>query len=559
MTKDVKMGLKYDKVLRDIYEEMTEKNRSVGLGSSWWGQYDLIMGPMFVTPKKSQFVESVEFLHSRGDVEDKYDQDLYNSFLNDFGTHYVSSAIVGGIARMFSFVEQEYSESKSRHFQKSQMSLSFEMEKAKLLDLDWKVEELSEKLDKEFLKNSNTKSYFTPVPVNNISVPWDNWLNETLVNPAIVNMTLRHISDLVYEKRYKYVRIHLEKTLNYYLKNGEYPTMIESDQKLAKLSSESEEIDWIPGLDLVGGGFDAATLSPKRNIFRRKDPKIWEHPISHMKWKVPSGFYVIDNPSSLKVFATRTFRNMTDFLMQTTFTTHEKSGGVLGFGAKTTNTHYQDIYHKYYEQRLDLLLLLRQIRWFSLSVPLIGVDLGDEFLDLVVNNLPKNYEENKEYFREVIRNYGTHFISDADLGGLMWIETWLHSCIFERFSESWVIENVKRNYYAVTNKKESEYHTKSVQKLQRYINSTFQVFKGGSEQLPLEKWKEWIPTLKYTPSAIEKTVVPLYDLFNKGSKHYVLLKRAISDYLQEAELEKQKKISEMSKVPYVEPAICRDQ
>lgn len=32
---------------------------------------------------------------------------------------------------------------------------------------------------------------------------------------------------------------------------------------------------------------------------------------------------------------------------------------------------------------------------------------------------------------------------------------------------------------------------------------------GGTDSIPLDKWEEWIPTIKYNPKALNRKLLPL--------------------------------------------------
>lgn len=140
-----------------------------------------------------------------------------------YGTHYVTSVIVGGTAFMYTFVNTSYSSSQSIEKVSEQISFNFQYKKA---SLSGNVNSSSyyEKLSKEFLKNSNDVTEFHPsVKSEQNESEWSVWVSQAWQQPVAINRTLSSITDLVSD--YPNVQAHLQKTIDYYLQFNKYPTL----------------------------------------------------------------------------------------------------------------------------------------------------------------------------------------------------------------------------------------------------------------------------------------------------------------------------------------------
>lgn len=118
------------------------------------------------------FNESVNLLLSEGrNPSTESQQQLYNEFVQAYGTFYVSNAIVGGMAHLYTFVGENYHRSYS--YQETTMSISLTAQyKGVSFQAGIQTEAIYQRISESFKLNSDTMSVFQPpvASVNNQSL-----------------------------------------------------------------------------------------------------------------------------------------------------------------------------------------------------------------------------------------------------------------------------------------------------------------------------------------------------------------------------------------------------
>jgi len=128
--------------------------------------------------------------------------------------------------------------------------------------------------------------------------------------PIVINRTLSHIANLI--RTNAQVQQHLRRTVDFYLNNGFLPTLAElnSRQKIARLlSPPSTPVGPIPGLDVVGCGFDSLTLQSRScilDISNSSENESWTDPYNQtLSYSLPNGFFATNTPESLTIVSYR--------------------------------------------------------------------------------------------------------------------------------------------------------------------------------------------------------------------------------------------------------------
>jgi hypothetical protein len=170
----------------------------------------------------------LKYLNGRGTPSKDSDQIIYNQVIKTYGTHYVTSVIVGGSIFTYTFLNQSYAKSTSYQKQEEQIRISVEVGKLKLSG-DRKWTDLEQTLSEDFKKNSRAINDFHPTVAEvEGKTPWNVWLEKASQQPVVVNRTLSRMSDLLID--YPVVQTHLQKTIDFYVRTGDLPKTLQEVQ-----------------------------------------------------------------------------------------------------------------------------------------------------------------------------------------------------------------------------------------------------------------------------------------------------------------------------------------
>lgn len=150
-------------------------------------------------------------------------QTIFNGVINSFGTHYVTSVIVGAQASSYTFLSNSYHTATAYRKMEEQISIKFQIDKLNLGG-DHNTGNLENSLTEDFKKNSKNHIVFHP-PVKDVAnkPQWNAWLDTASQQPVVVNRTLARLSDLFSDS--PLVQTHLQKTIDYYVLHGITPTL----------------------------------------------------------------------------------------------------------------------------------------------------------------------------------------------------------------------------------------------------------------------------------------------------------------------------------------------
>ena len=180
---------------------------------------------IFVDRLHKQFARSLDALNAIGTPVTDAHQRLYKQVVQSFGTHYVSSVIVGGTIFMYTFLANEYHSVSSYRKMEEQISFQFQFEKLKLSG-DIQATSIEQKISEDFKKNSQAITVYHPtVAASDGQLLWNIWLEKAALQPVVVNRTVAPIYDLVYD--YPTVQNHLKKTVEFYIMNDRHAETLE--------------------------------------------------------------------------------------------------------------------------------------------------------------------------------------------------------------------------------------------------------------------------------------------------------------------------------------------
>lgn len=214
----------YQRELEQFYEAINTKNQAIGVSQSWWGMYSITLAPPFLLTYNKFFTMALETLNNQAKiVTTDSQQTLYNQVLKSFGTHYVSSVIMGGKVSMYTKVNSSFHKEVDYSKLTEQVSFGFRY-KLLTFQMDESAEEIRKHFIEDFEKNSEMETHFTPSPqpAQNQS-EWNAWEEQTLKSPQVINSTFAPISDLAF--KFPEVKTHLQKTIDYYMAHGDVPTI----------------------------------------------------------------------------------------------------------------------------------------------------------------------------------------------------------------------------------------------------------------------------------------------------------------------------------------------
>ena len=137
------------------------------------------------------------------------------------------------------------------------------------------------------------------------------WTKKTSKEPVVINRTLAHIANLIRDD--EQVQDHLRRTVDFYLKNGFFPSLadLRSPRSFVRrrISPPVKPIGLLPGLDVVGCGYDLFTLHSRSCILdtsNSSENEHWTDPYnSSLTYSLPNGFFATNTPESLTVVSRR--------------------------------------------------------------------------------------------------------------------------------------------------------------------------------------------------------------------------------------------------------------
>jgi len=146
--------------------------------------------------------------------------------------------------------------------------------------------------------------------------------------------------------------------------------------------------------------------------------------------------------------------------------------------------------------------------------PYWATSSGVNFLKFVKYELPKTYEENPDKYEELFREYGTHFFTGGQFGGLYRLTITLDKTLRTKMSE----ENIKININATIFENLKAIGAFDDQSIE--INSEFQSlsqttarYYGGN--IPMEGptlWKNWFQSVPKNPWLFSGYLTPITNL-----------------------------------------------
>ncbi|CAF0806318.1 unnamed protein product [Didymodactylos carnosus] len=529
----VGVGLSYHETLSRAYQKITKDHSAVGISTDWWGLFSVTLAPAFTLTFDPIFNRTLSKLLPNPTTEKQ--QAFYNSLVMSFGTHYISSIVVGGVVEMFTQVDSKYQEEHSSLSISQSIGISFQFQQAQIGSSEDFGSTTNISLT-NFRKNSQLEVKFVPAVIKTPAterIQYGLWVNNTAKTPAVINRTLSSITDLLYDMDIQ-VRRHLQLTIDYYLENGEVPT-VEKLQEASRRRKRrsSEDTDLIPGMDVVGCGYDIFSLETKSCLFdlTTNDNETWIDVFNdRISYQVPDGYFVRGTKDLLMMSDTQFFDSYKQFITESYYSSQNDDMGFFAFGASSDSTEIRTKYSRFYTHKYRMAWHKRQVIWYTLAVASFPTPKFNAKTRLTFDRLPTTFNsdnstDNYNKWQSFFDSYGTHFVVRSDLGGMFWAEDYFESCLIKKMTETWIRREIERRYWFFGTEKEIKetYNRQVSEEYKQNSISKFKIIGGLTAITPLKTIDDWMPTIKDQPSPVSYRLQPIYTLLPVGAQREALM------------------------------------
>ncbi|CAF2684273.1 unnamed protein product [Rotaria sp. Silwood2] len=522
------IALGYHKTLKEAYQTISKKQTAIGMSTDWWGMFSVQLAPTYILAFDPIFNRSLSKLIANPTTDTQ--QMYYNQLILTFGTHYISSIVVGGAVEMFTQVTSEYQETHSKVSVEQQVSVGFGYQQAQMsasTNLGFEVGVNTE----DFKKNAQMEVKFSPAVITTSETEkkqWDIWLDRASSSPVVVNRTISPLINLLIEYPIE-IRRHLELTIDYYLKNGKVPTIDDLSNVGQRKKRAIGNQNVLPGLDIVGCGYDIFSLKSKSCLLdmTMNDNTTWIDVFDNFTtYKVPDGYFVTGRKDLLSMYDTVFFNTLKEFVTDSYISDQHDSSDFLGFGVSADKVEMRTRYQRFYQHKYRMAWTKQQVIWFNLAVVTFPSPKLNRIASLAISRLPTTFDpKSADYkkFQLFFYSYGTHIVVRSDIGGMLWAEDYFESCLITKMTEKWIRREItKRYWFFGTSREITETYNKEVEKeYQQNSLSIFKIIGGLTSIFPLTGYN-WLPTVKDNPSPVTYGLQPIYNLLPQGAQRDAL-------------------------------------
>ncbi|CAF3207054.1 unnamed protein product [Rotaria sp. Silwood2] len=524
----VQVSMGYHSALKMAYQAITKKQTAIGMSTDWWGMFSVQLAPAYILKFDPIFNRSLSKLVANPTTDSK--QMYYNQLVSTFGTHYISSIVVGGTVEMFTQVNSEFQESHSKISVSQEIGIGFGLEMGQISISNSFGSEVGVNTE-DFKKNTQIQVEFSPAVITTPETEkrkYDIWLDRASSTPVVVNRTLSPLVDLLIEYPVE-IRRHLQLTIDYYLKSGTLPTIDQLMNANKRRKRETNDHKALPGLDVVGCGYDIFSLKSKSCLLdiTMNDNTTWLDVFNNFRtYKVPDGFFVTSTKDLLSMSDTKFFNTLKEFITDSYISNQQDSFGFLGFGASTDKQEMRTRYQRFYQHKYRMAWTKQQIIWFTLAAATFPSPKFSRVADLSIAGLPTTFDSNStdyEKFQRFFDAYGTHIVVRADIGGMMWAEDYFESCLITKMTEKWIRREITKRYWFFGTSREiiETYHKEVEKEYQQNSLSILKIIGGFTSIVPFNGYT-WLPTVKDDPSPVTYVLQPIYTLLPQGPQRNAL-------------------------------------
>lgn len=324
----------------------------------------------------------------------------------------------------------------------------------------------------------------------------------------------------------------------------------------------------IMGADMIGRGFDGSTLAPRTLPIVKynwnddyTDPdNYWINPFAPtLAYRIPEELVIQDLPEAFIMNGSSVSATAKEYVLSQSHT--QKKKRFLGFGSKSTTTYH--FVHKYYREDDALLEYYHFLTYYKLTLPSLPIPALHPQTAKAVARLPRFYKSNPNTpewraYRNFIAQFGTHFMSEARMGGVIKMTTYFHRCLLSQFNADWVVKQSGWSFLGIINYKKggSQYKGKVDIKWEEHSENQVSLQGGFSNLFDVADWTDWLPSVKQNPFTVSYAVEPIYSLI-KDSDRSNSMAAAIKDYLSSSQTDLDREIAELSpNDPFIKPSWC---
>lgn len=241
---------------------------------------------------------------------------------------------------------------------------------------------------------------------------------------------------------------------------------------------------------------------------------------SNMTYRVPTNAMVLPYTESGGCYEQMTSDTVEDYNNLVGHTVGHS--GWFHSWSKTTITFY----HRYYENDNSLSLEYKFLIWHQLLIPSFIAKPTFEF-QIAVDSLPSTYSN--ETYQGFIKQWGTHYMSNAYIGGSALLTAYFHSCFLEQYGGKFVSSESSSSFFGLFSHGSSNHHgfNNTDIKFKKWSKVEGKLVGGYASQYGILNWtntmdaqecQNWEDTIKFDMAALKFSLTPLSDLFNDATK-----------------------------------------
>ncbi len=461
----------------------------------------------------------------------------YTSFLDRWGTHYVSSQSFGGYCNFTAKLDASMAAKLNQTvvLKKAVFHLQALFQK---LDID--IRDGAWRRFFNISKNFNWTSQIDvdfhcqggdPTILGTASNPSNGsfpaWLKSVLLAPTAISRPtarrLRPIAGLVASDILKRQALYNATIV--------YLNVNKSGSRIARLQETKENVyiakpdshlnvsgdmilRWLPGVcNGVGGvgvgcgfditdiaGFGSANVNPKRPVVHMphcklecyvksppNDPDCNEciaEPIpasfmpdgKPMQYRVPSNVLMLKSPVSGACFDSNNFSYVDEY--QASFMSHWSHSGIFSSHSKTVKRFY----HEYFEQDNSMSVSYLFNMWHQVALA-NTIDSPTWEFRVAVAKLPIVYEGHEDKYRTFLQQFGTHYMDVVSMGGSALLTAFYHSCFLNTYNSTDIFESSSHSFFFIFNSGSGTHKHGDINRTQWQHWSKVEMLLNGGEVL----------------------------------------------------------------------------